>query len=415
MFKRYCAQGVLALVCVVAGTALPETTQNGFVTTRGKDLVAPDGSVVQLRGINLGNWLVPEGYMFKFRKNAQSPRKIAEVFNELVGPEEAASFWKEYRANYITRADIHYIKECGLNSVRVPFNFRLFTEEKPDGVWRQEGFDLLQKVVAWCKAEGVWVILDMHCAPGGQTGDNIDDSWGYPWLFQSPQLQERTVALWTKIAGQFSNEPAVIGYDLLNEPIATYFDSTALNGLLEPLYKRIVAGIRKVDTNHVIFLGGSQWDTNFRIFGPPFGPKLAYTFHKYWSDTTQQVIQEYLDFRSRYNVPIWMGESGENKDGWIASFRGVLERNNVGWCFWPYKKPEATSSLVSFSLPEGYSAIITYAESPRADYDQIRAAIPDRANVREVLRHYLENCRFDHCHVNLGYARALGLQPSGAQ
>ncbi len=415
MARGFRTAEVLVFLLVPIMTLFGQPAVRSFVKAEGRNLVTSDGKTILLRGINLGNWLVPEGYMFKFQKNAQSPRKIAEVLNELIGPEDAAAFWSDYRDCYVTRDDIHFIKQSGLNSVRVPFNFRLFTNEDLAGVWREEGFALLQRLIEWCAAEGLWVILDMHCAPGGQTGDNIDDSWGYPWLFQSPALQERTIALWTRIAAQFRDEPTVIGYDLLNEPIATYFDSTALNGLLEPFYRRVVAGIREVDTNHVIFLGGSQWDTNFKVFGPPFAPGLAYTFHKYWSDTTRQVIQEYLDFRERYNVPIWMGESGENNDQWITSFRGLLERNNVGWCFWPYKKPEATSSLVSFALPEGYKAIAAYAEAPRGDYGELRKAMPDRAQVRAVLRQYLINCRFDHSHINEAYARALGLHVQAAK
>ncbi len=410
MAGRHIACWSSILLGIVAGIACGQNVESGFVRTRGATFVAPDGRPLLLRGVNLGNWLVPEGYMFKFEKGAQSPQKISEVFTELVGPEEAAAFWKSYRDRYITRDDIRFIKRCGLNSVRVPFNFRLFTNEAPDATWYEEGFMLLHRVVQWCNEEGIWVILDMHCAPGGQTGDNIDDSWGFPWLLESPLMQERTVALWTRIAAQFKNEPTVLGYDLLNEPIATYFDSTALNKNLEPLYRRIVEGIRSVDTNHVVFLGGSQWDTNFGVFGPPFAPGLAYTFHKYWCDTTQTVIQEYVDYRARYNAPIWMGESGENTDAWISSFRNLLERNQIGWCFWPYKKPDATSCLVTFKLPEGYGVIKKFAESARADYKQIREAMPDREVVRQVLREYLENCLFASSTVNEGYRNALGLQ-----
>jgi len=98
------------------------------------------------------------------------------------------------------------------------------------------------------------------------------------------------------------NEPAVIGYDLLNEPIAHYFDTALLNPRLEPLYRKIVAGIREVDRKSHHLSGGAQWDTNFKVFGPPFDRKLAYTFHKYWMTVNQDAIQEYLSFRDKYNV-----------------------------------------------------------------------------------------------------------------
>lgn len=119
----------------------------------------------------------------------------------------------------------------------------------------------------------------MHCAPGGQTGDNIDDSFGYPFLFESPASQLQTIKIWRKLAEIYKDEPIVIGYDLLNEPIAHYFDKDKLNLTLEPLYKRITESIREVDKNHIIFLGGAQWNTNFEPFGPPFDDKLVYISH----------------------------------------------------------------------------------------------------------------------------------------
>ena len=99
-----------------------------FVTVRGREFVAPDGRVLFLKGINLGNWLLPEGYMFKF-KSANSPRRIEAVLNQLVGEEEARRFWKAYLDNYVTFEDIRFIKQAGFNSVRVPFNYRLFVAE----------------------------------------------------------------------------------------------------------------------------------------------------------------------------------------------------------------------------------------------------------------------------------------------
>jgi len=238
-----------------------------------------------LRGINIGNWLVPEGYMFKL-DSATSPRLINNLFTELLGPDEARRFWRQFRNNYLTFEDIRFIKAVGLNSVRVPFSAKLFLPEEYDSLWTNEGFTYLDSVVTWCKRAHLWVVLDMHCAPGGQTGDNIDDSWGYPFLFEHARSQENTIGIWRRIAERYADEPAVLGYDLLNEPIAPYFDTAALNARLEPLYKRIVAAIRSVDRDHLVFLGGAQWNSNFSVFGTPFDSAAVYTFHRYWCDTT---------------------------------------------------------------------------------------------------------------------------------
>jgi aryl-phospho-beta-D-glucosidase BglC (GH1 family) len=405
--KQQALSCLVLLLCLAASMA--SNGQSRFVTTRGKEIISPDGKPLLLKGINLGNWLLPEGYMFKF-KTTNSPRLIHTLVNQLVGEDEARRFWKTYRENYITREDIRFIKQTGFNSVRVPFNYRLFVSEAAPPKLEGEGYRLLDDVVAWCKSEGLYVILDMHAAPGGQTGDNIDDSWGYPFLLESPESQELTVNVWRKIAARYRDEPTVIGFDLLNEPIAHFFDTANLNPKLEPLYRKIVAGIREVNKKHLIFLGGAQWDTNFKVFGSPFDAKLVYSFHKYWMDVNQSAIQEFLDFRDKHNVPVWMGESGENTDEWIGSFRTLLERNNVGWCFWPYKKLEATSCVASIDVPPDWDAVVTFAEGPRTSFEEVRKHRPPREKVEKALRDYLERIKFANCRINQGYLKALGLR-----
>lgn len=383
--------------------------RGGFVSVRGKDLVGPDGRPLILKGIGIGNWLLPEGYMWKF-KATNSPRLIEAALDQLVGESEARRFWRAYRDRYVTAQDIRLIKRSGFNSVRVAFSYRLFVSETDPPRLEGPGYELLDRVVSWCKAEGLYVVLDLHAAPGGQTGDNIDDSFAYPFLFESEEDQDLTVRLWRKIAARYRDERAVAGYDLLNEPIPHFFDAAYFNPKLEPLYKRIAAGVREVDRNHVLFLGGAQWDTNFKVFGPPFDPLLAYTFHKYWMDVKQEAVEEYVDFRERYGAPVWLGESGENTDEWVASFRSLLERNRIGWCFWPYKKMDSTRGVVSVREPEGWDAIVAFADGPRKTFEEVRKNRPPREVVRRALDAYLENIRVENCKVNEGYLKALGLK-----
>lgn len=383
--------------------------QKGFVYTNGTRIMTPDGKPFIFRGTNLGNWLVPEGYMFKFQ-NTNSPRLINEALNELIGVSATDSFWIKYLNSYITADDIHYLKSIGMNSIRVPFNYRLFTNEKYLGQTNSEhGFQILDRLISWCKKENLYVILDMHCAPGGQTGDNIDDGNGYPFLFESEADQELTVSIWKRIAQHYGNETVIIGYDLLNEPIATYFDASHFNPKLEGLYKRITAAIRQVDKNHLLFLGGAQWDSNFAPFGKPFDSKLVYTFHKYSTPPTQQVIQSYIDFSNKYKVPIYCGETGENTDQWIDSFRITLEKANIGWHFWPYKKMDDTRCVVQFSKPAFYDSIIDYAETPKKNFADIRKFRPTNIQqIKKALDDYLVQCQFRNCVPNSGYIRALG-------
>ncbi len=381
---------------------------NKYISAKDDKIIDLDGNPILLKGINLGNWFVPEGYFIKL-KDVSSPTRIYTLFNTLIGPAEAKSFWKEYRKNFITYEDIKLVKSLGFNSIRLPFHYALFYNTFNDKL-EGDGYELLNNLIQWCKKENLYVLLDMHCAPGGQTGDNIDDSYGYPFLFESEDDQLTTIKVWTKLAQIYANEPIILGYDLLNEPIAHYFDKEKLNPKLEPFFKRLTAEIRKYDVNHLIFIAGAQWNTNFTVFGPPFDNKSVYTFHKYWSATTKDVIQEYLDYSTKYNVPIYLGESGENTNEWINSFRILLEENNIGWCFWPYKKMDSESCVLSITKTTEFDSIITFANSNYVSYKDIREKKPSDNIVKKALQDYLENMLTKNCKLNNEYLKALGLK-----
>ena len=272
---------IFSIILTVSGLLFLFTScssKSGFVVIDGTDLRRPDGSKLEIRGTNLGNWLNPEGYMFGFSKT-NSAWMIDDMLCELVGPDEAAEFWKEFKDNYITEEDIRFIASCGANTVRLPFNYKLFTDEDYMGlVSAQDGFERIDALVEWCRDAGLYLILDMHDCPGGQTGDNIDNSYGYPWLFESEKSQELFIDIWTRIAAHYAEEPVILGYELMNEPIATYFDDEYFNPLLEPLYKRTVEAIRRYDRNHIILLGGPQWNSRFDNFTDwSFDDKIMFT------------------------------------------------------------------------------------------------------------------------------------------
>lgn len=402
------------LLIIISCSNSKEEENQKFITINGPDLVSPDGSKFFIRGINLGNWLNPEGYMFKFRK-ASSARLIDQAFKEMAGPDFTDYFWNEFKNNYVTRGDIQFIAKTGANSIRLPFHYKLFTDEDYMGLTaNQDGFQRIDSLVEWCRESGLYLILDMHDAPGGQTGDNIDDSYGYPWLMVSEKSQEQFISIWKKIADHYKNEPVILGYDLLNEPIATYFkdEEDMLNSKLEPLYKKAVKAIREVDTNHIVLLGGAQWNGNFKIFtDPKFDDKIMFTCHRYWSDTLQANIQDFVDFRDKVNLPIYMGETGENSDQWIAAWTRLMVKNNIGYHYWPYKKLERTSCMVSIPVPENWDLVVQFTESQRGNFNEIRTARPDQELVKKAMKQFLENCKLKNCSENEGYIKAMALNP----
>ncbi len=400
--------GGLALLagCTASRQAEPEQT---FMRIEGHDLIAPDGSKFFIRGTNIGNWLNPEGYMFGFSKT-NSPRFINEMLCQLVGEEAAADFWQDFKDNYITRADIDFIASTGANTIRLPFHYKLFTDEDymglPSG---HNGYAHIDSVVTWCRDNGLYLILDMHDAPGGQTGDNIDDSYAFPWLMESPRAQKLFCDIWEQIAERYENEPVILGYELINEPIAHYFDAETLNAKLEPLHKRAVEAIRRHDNNHIILLGGPQWNSNFSNFTDwGYDDKIMYTCHRYGGEPTADAIHHFIAFRDSTGLPMYMGEIGHNTDEWQAAFCDVLEDNNIGYTFWPYKKLDS-SCMNGITRPADWDSIVAFAEAPRDSYKAIREARPDTALARKALREFVENSRFENCTPQKSYIKSIKL------
>jgi hypothetical protein len=391
-----------------AGTEAARTSSDAFVRIDGHDLVTPSGEKLLIRGTNLGNWLNPEGYMFRFDRTSSAGR-INQALCEMVGPDRMEEFWALYKDNYITRDDILFLARTGCNTIRLPFHYKLFTDEDYMGLSsRQDGFKRIDSLVGWCREAGLYLILDMHDAPGGQTGDNIDDSYGYPWLFDSEASQKKFVDIWVSIAAYYRDEPVILGYEFINEPIAPYFDTETLNAKLEPLYRRTLTEVRKVDTNHIILLGGSQWNSNFAPLSDDasFDDKVMYTCHRYGGEASAEAIRGFIDFRDRVNRPMYMGEIGHNTDEWMSSFCRVMEDNNIGWTFWPYKKMGG-SSFVTVNDPGNWDVVVSFVESGRSTYRDIREARPAQDITWQALLDLAHNSLFNNCTINTTYITAV--------
>ena len=416
--KKY--QNIVIALAIISAFSSCKVTENksekttvstlSFVKTKGTQLVDANGNSIILKGTNLGHWLVPEGYMFKMNQ-VNAPRKIDEMLYELVGPDSLQVFWKGFLNNYITHDDIKYLKSIGSNHIRLPFHYKMFTDDLYMGE-RNAGFKYFDRLLDWCRQEKMYVLLDMHGAPGGQTGDNIDDSYGYPFLFKSKSSQDLMTEIWVKIAEKYKNEPLIIGYDIVNEPIAHYFNDELpyLNHQLFLLYKRIVAEIRKVDKEHTIFLNGSNWSGNFDVFEEIIDDNVVYEFHKYWFEVNQGAIQQYLDFRDKHQVPIYIGETGENKDEWVNDFRILLDKHEISWAFWPYKKMNNLAGIMNFKEPEDYHLITKYADSDRSSFAKMRENRPDILKIQKALNDYLENSLYKNNFPNKGYVKALNFK-----
>lgn len=363
-----------------------------FLHAQGQDIVNEQGQKILLRGFGLGNWLLPEGYMWKFGSEGDRPRRIEKIVADLIGPEKSKAFWSEFRSNYIAEADIQRLAELGYNSVRPSINSRLLLTETDPPACAGDGFALLDRLIGWCKTRGVYVILDMHGAPGGQTGQNIDDSaQNQPDLFRDPKYQDQLIALWKTIALRYRDEPAVAGYDLLNEPLPERTGAArTYKAQLEPLYRRITQAIREIDSRHMIILEGADWANDWSVFTHPFDSNLVYQFHYYcWDNPTQlKSIQKYLDYRNRFQAPVWAGETGERDNAIYWATTASFEANNIGWSFWPWKKMDTQNTPYSIRPPAQWKQIVDYTRSgPK----------PSREIAQQTFDELLHNIRLENC------------------
>lgn len=409
--KRLFLIAVIALFVACSPSQKPINSDTDFITISGEDLIAPDGSKFFIRGTNLGNWLNPEGYMFGFQRT-NSAWGIDLMFRQLVGPDATDEFWRTFKDYYITESDIEFIALSGANTIRVPFHYKLFTDEDYMGLkTAQDGFERIDRLVEWCRPRGLYLILDMHDAPGGQTGDNIDDSYGYPWLLESPESQRLYVDIWQRIADHYKDETVILGYDLLNEPIAPYFENKEeLNSRLAEVYRLGVEAVRKVDRNHIIILGGAQWNSNFQpLEGTLFDEGIMYSCHRYGGPATAEAIAGFIEFRDKVQRPMYMGEIGHNTEQWMADFCKAMEDNNIGYTFWPYKKIES-SCFVGITPPEGWESVQRFSEAPRGTFSEIREARPSQQESLRLMQEFLENSRLENCNIQKGYIQAIGLK-----
>jgi hypothetical protein len=221
----------------------------------------------------------------------------------------------------------------------------------------------------------VKVILDMHAAPGAQNSGNISDSDGEARLWTEPDpYQDWTLAIWTEIAGRYANDTLIIGYDLLNEPV---LPDGIPGSDLRDLYVRLAEAVRQVDSNHILFIEGNWYATDFSALTPPFDDNMVYAFHKYWNSTGQGTIQYLIDLREETGVPLWLGETGENSNPWFYAVRTMVEENGIGWNWWTHKKIETLTAPTSAPFAPGYEAVVAYWDGagPRPSESAAREAL----------------------------------------
>jgi endoglucanase len=361
-------------LAIFIGFISTESFAQGFLKVDGKKIVNEKGENVLLRGMGLGGWMLQEGYMLKINKDGQQ-YKIRERIEELMGAKQTQEFYDAWLSNHTRKIDIDSLKAWGFNSVRLPMHYNLYTlpiEKEPvagKNTWLEKGFALTDSLLAWCKANNMYLILDLHATPGGQGNDtNIADrDASKPMLWDSEANKEKTIALWAKLAEKYKNEPYIGAYDIINEPNYGFSNPNEdKNGtkekLNEPLRKLMVDitnAIRAVDKKHIIIIEGNGWGNNYNGIFPLWDKNTVLSFHKYWNYNDQASIAHIIKIRDEQNAPVWLGETGENSNVWFTDAISLFERNNIGWSWWPLKKIGFNNPMEIKSNPN-YNSVVNY-------------------------------------------------------
>ena len=373
----------------------------GFLKTEGHHIVNGKGEKVILRGMGLGGWMLQEGYMFHVSNLGQQYR-IREKIREVVGEEKTRMFYDTWLKQHTTKKDIDAMAQWGFNSIRLPMHFDLYTlpvDQEPvagQHTWLEKGFEMTDRLLEWCKQNKIYLILDLHAAPGGQGNDLAisDRNPDKPSLWDSEANQQKTIALWKKLAERYKDEEWMGAYDIINEPNWGFEDVKDFRGTAEkknePLKKLMVditKAIREVDKKHIIIIEGNGFGNNYNGILPAWDDNMVLSFHKYGNFNTEGAIKNFLNLREQHNMPIWLGESGENSNTWFTEAIALVEGHGIGWAWWQEKKMGINNPL-EIKRPEGYQLLL--------DYWSGKGPKPSETEAWKILSELLENIKIEN-------------------
>jgi endoglucanase len=322
-----------------------------MLKTKDRIIADEKGKVVTLRSIGIGGWLMMEGYMLGGHNIAEHVFK-ADI-KKLYGQRKLESFMKNFQTSFFNESDVVRIKELGFNCARLPFNYRAIDLE------------LFDKIIGWFRKHKVYLILDLHAAPGSQNCDWHSDSDGIAGLWNSKKDMDATIKIWNTISKRYKNEKFIAGYDILNEPV------TKKTAKINELYSRIIKTIRANGDKHILFIEPNMWAQSFDGIKKPKDDNFAWSVHFYlpinytfnWDPLMEYPGKKYLKkeleaFRKiqlKDKVPVFVGEFGVASRcphchfelNWVKDALSIFKGFGWSWSYWTYK------SVAGALVPDG--------------------------------------------------------------
>ena len=321
-------------------------------------LVTGAGREVILRGVGLGGWMNMENFITGYPSTESAHR---DALRAALGERRYAAFFDRFLEAFFTDEDAAFLASLGLNCVRIPVNYRHFEGDMRPFELIEAGFALLDKAIDACARHGIYSIIDLHALPGFQNQHwHSDNPTHRSFFWTHRHFQDRVVHLWEALADRYRDNPWVAGYNPINEP------GDESGAVIGPFYDRLQRAVRAVDPDHILFLDGNRYSTDFGMFADPL-PNTVYTAHDYalpgFVDggpypgrsrgryVDAEVVEETFLARTRYmretGTPIWIGEFGpvytgeedrdEQRYRLLADQLDVYRRHAASWSIWTYK------------------------------------------------------------------------------
>lgn len=350
---------LLVFICNISVSKTgAEIIDSDFLKCQGTKVVNKRGEQVLLRGINIGGWLIQENWMcpIKGQDRAWANLDTLNALEERFGTEKTQELFDEYQDNWITDWDIKSIANKGCNVIRVPFWYRNFMLDEK-GTWINSnlddnpGFKRLDWIISQASKNNMYVILDMHGCPGGQSIEQHSGTSCKSSLYEDQGCQSTMELLWTTIAERYKDNPVVAAYDIMNEPVVTYRFfckcehkynplSSKTHKLVSSVYDKMVKAIRKVDNNHInilsfVHIPSSLPDPNVMLWDNVMYQVHYYFPHPGWNTEFNRVFSFYMNwilkYTNKYDIPAYLGE--------FKNLGGIkyCDQRNINWTTWAYK------------------------------------------------------------------------------
>jgi endoglucanase len=317
---------------------------------QGDAVVDAEGARVPLRGVGLGGWMNMENFITGYPANESAMR---EAVASVLGRDRAERFFDRLLDRFFTGEDAQLLAELGVTCVRLSINHRHFERDEQPFALLDAGFERLDGAIRACGDHGIYTVIDLHAVPGSQNQHwHSDNATHVAAFWRHPHFQDRVVNLWRALAERYRDEDWVAGYNLLNEP------GDPSGTVVGPFHDRLVAAVREVDPDHIVFVDGNTYSTDFSIFGEPY-ENAIYACHDYAAagmsfgdghpgyDTLEETFLKRTRYQRETGTPIWVGEFGpvytgdagrdEQRYQILADQLEIYDRHGAGWSIWTYK------------------------------------------------------------------------------